>query len=78
MGPLSPYSPEERLTRKHNLLVNVFLLTYFTVSQCTAMPHIMVFHQEASPKVVEQLRQQQQNLALPCSKGSGAPMALHS
>lgn len=38
---------------KHNLLINVLLLTHFAINLCSAMLCIMVSQQEAGPKVVE-------------------------
>lgn len=48
-----PYSRGDIGIGKHNLLINVLLLTHSAINLCSAMLSMMVSQQEAGPKVME-------------------------
>lgn len=52
-GLYHPFSRGDTGIGKHNLLINVLLLTYAAINLCSAMLYMTVSQEEAGPKVME-------------------------
>lgn len=52
-GLYHPFSRGDTGIGKHNLMINVLLLTYAAINLCSAMLYMTVSQEEAGPKVME-------------------------